>query len=96
MRWPRRRVRPYHGPAGVYYTPHASFLIAQMSSKNPYRVLLGLTGGIAAYKAAELCRLLVRDGADVQVVMTEAACRFVTPATMQALSGKPVHTGPLG
>jgi phosphopantothenoylcysteine decarboxylase/phosphopantothenate--cysteine ligase len=63
-----------------------------MSSKRPYRVLLGLTGGIAAYKAAELCRLLVRDGADVQVVMTEAACRFVTPATMQALSGKPART----
>jgi len=77
----------------VYITrPNASFLIAQMSSKRPYRVLLGLTGGIAAYKAAELCRLLVRDGADVQVVMTEAACRFVTPATMQALSGKPART----
>ena len=56
------------------------------------RVLLGLTGGIAAYKAAELCRLFVKAGADVQVVMTEAACRFVTPVTMQALSGKPVFT----
>jgi phosphopantothenoylcysteine decarboxylase / phosphopantothenate---cysteine ligase len=63
-----------------------------MSSKNRYRVLLGLTGGIAAYKAAEVCRLLVRDGADVQVVMTDAACRFVTRATMQALSGKRVYT----
>ena len=86
------RGQPVHGPAGVYYTSHASFLIGQMTLKTPYRVLLGLTGGIAAYKAAELCRLLVRDGADVQVVMTEAACRFVTPATMQALSGKPVYT----
>jgi len=51
-----------------------------------------MTGGIAAYKAAELCRLLVKDAVDVQVVMTEAACRFVTPVTMQALSGKPVVT----
>ena len=56
------------------------------------RVLLGITGGIAAYKAAELCRLLVRAGADVQVVMTEAGCRFITPVTMQGLSGKPVFT----
>ncbi len=54
------------------------------------RLLLGITGGIAAYKAAELVRLLTKDGADVQVVMTDAACRFITPATMQALSGKPV------
>jgi phosphopantothenoylcysteine decarboxylase/phosphopantothenate--cysteine ligase len=56
------------------------------------RILLGLTGGIAAYKAAELVRLLVKDGADVQVVMTEAAGQFITPTTMQALSGKPVFT----
>jgi phosphopantothenoylcysteine decarboxylase/phosphopantothenate--cysteine ligase len=56
------------------------------------RVLLGITGGIAAYKAAELTRLFVKAGADVQVVMTEAACRFITPATMQGLSGKPVFT----
>src|SRR5512134_1534762 len=56
------------------------------------RVLLGITGGIAAYKAAVLCRLLVKAGADVRVVMTEGACRFVTPVTLQALSGKPVFT----
>jgi phosphopantothenoylcysteine decarboxylase/phosphopantothenate--cysteine ligase len=56
------------------------------------RILLGITGGIAAYKAAELCRLLVKSGADVRVAMTEAACRFVTPVTMQALSGQPVYT----
>src|SRR3990167_6648282 len=56
------------------------------------RILLGLTGGIAAYKAGELARLFVRSGADVQVVMTRAACGFVTPATMQALSGNPVYT----
>ncbi len=63
-----------------------------MSANPPYRLLLGMTGGIAAYKAAELCRLLVQDGCDVQVVMTEAARRFVTRATMQALSGKRVFT----
>src|SRR5918911_2445505 len=56
------------------------------------RILLGLTGGIAAYKAAELTRLLVRAGADVRVVMTEAATRFITPVTMQALSGQSVWT----
>jgi len=54
--------------------------------------LLGLTGGIAAYKSAELCRLLIKDGFDVRVVMTQAASRFITPATMQALSGQLVHT----
>jgi phosphopantothenoylcysteine decarboxylase/phosphopantothenate--cysteine ligase len=56
------------------------------------RILLGLSGGIAAYKAAELARLLVRGGADVRVAMTEAASRFITPLTMQALSGQPVWT----
>ena len=56
------------------------------------RILLGLTGGIAAYKAAELTRLLKRSGADVRVVMTEAASRFITPLTLQALSGQPVWT----
>jgi phosphopantothenoylcysteine decarboxylase/phosphopantothenate--cysteine ligase len=56
------------------------------------RVLLGITGGIAAYKAAELTRLLVKGGADVRVAMTEAATRFVGTATMQALSGQTVWT----
>ena len=56
------------------------------------RILLGITGGIAAYKAAELVRLLVKAGVDVRVVMTEAANRFITPVTMQALSGQPVWT----
>lgn len=54
------------------------------------RILLGITGGIAAYKAAELVRLLTRAGADVRVAMTEAATRFITPVTFQALSGQPV------
>lgn len=53
-------------------------------------IVLGITGGIAAYKTAELVRLLVKANIDVQVVMTEAACQFITPVTMQALSGKPV------
>jgi phosphopantothenoylcysteine decarboxylase / phosphopantothenate---cysteine ligase len=56
------------------------------------RILLGLTGGIAAYKSAELARELIRGGIDVQVVMTPSACAFITPATMQALSGKEVFT----
>lgn len=63
-----------------------------MTAISGKRLLLGLTGGIAAYKAAELARLLVKAGADVQVVMTQAACGFITPATMQALTGKPVYT----
>lgn len=54
------------------------------------RIVLGITGGIAAYKAAELARLLVKRGITVQVVMTEAATHFITPATMQALTGNPV------
>jgi phosphopantothenoylcysteine decarboxylase / phosphopantothenate---cysteine ligase len=55
-------------------------------------IVLGLTGGIAAYKAAELARLLIKQGVIVQVAMTEAACHFITPATMQALTAKPVLT----
>jgi phosphopantothenoylcysteine decarboxylase/phosphopantothenate--cysteine ligase len=56
------------------------------------RLLLGITGGIAAYKAAELVRLLVKQGVEVQVVMTQAATQFITPVTLQALSGRPVFT----
>ncbi len=59
---------------------------------NRKRVLLGLTGGVAAYKAAELVRRLGERDIDVQVVMTGAACGFITPATLQALSGHPVYT----
>ena len=51
-------------------------------------VVLGVTGGIAAYKAAELCRLLIKAGAAVRVVMTEAATRFIAPLTLQTLSGR--------
>jgi len=56
------------------------------------RVVLGVTGGIAAYKAAELARLFVKGGIAVDVAMTEAATRFVTPMTFQALTGRPVAT----
>ena len=63
-----------------------------MSSLSRHKVLLGVTGGIAAYKAAELVRALRRAGAEVRVAMTEAATEFVTPLTFQALSGQPVHT----
>jgi len=55
-------------------------------------IVLGLSGGVACYKAAELARELQREGASVQVVMTEAAAQFITPATMQALTGRPVVT----
>lgn len=57
------------------------------------RILLGISGGIAAYKAAELTRLLGKAGAQVQVVMTAGAKAFITPLTLQALSGRPVRTG---
>ena len=63
-----------------------------MTSLSGKRLLLGITGGIAAYKAAALTRLFVKAGLDVRVVMTEAACRFITPVTLQALSGQPVYT----
>lgn len=63
-----------------------------MAENYSKRILLGVTGGIAAYKAAELVRLLRQRGIEVQVAMTEAACRFVAPATFQALSGNAVYT----
>ena len=58
---------------------------------NGKHIVLGLSGGIACYKAAELCRALIKEGATVQVVMTEAAAQFITPVTMQALSNRPVY-----
>jgi phosphopantothenoylcysteine decarboxylase/phosphopantothenate--cysteine ligase len=56
------------------------------------KIVLGLTGGVACYKAAELCRALTKAGASVQVVMTDAASHFITAVTMQALSGQPVFS----
>lgn len=63
-----------------------------MSDLAGKHIVLGLSGGVAAYKAAEFCRSLVKAGATVQVVMTDAAEHFITPVTMQALSGRPVYT----
>lgn len=65
---------------------------AAMLSLSQQKILLGITGGIAAYKAAHLVRLLTKMGATVQVVMTQGAQEFITPLTLQALSGHPVHT----
>ncbi|MEO6021849.1 MAG: bifunctional phosphopantothenoylcysteine decarboxylase/phosphopantothenate--cysteine ligase CoaBC, partial [Burkholderiales bacterium] len=62
-----------------------------MNDNLPKKLLLGLSGGIAAYKSAELVRLMTRASIEVQVVMTEAACRFITPVTLQALSGNTVY-----
>ena len=62
-----------------------------MSDLSKKHIVLGLTGGIACYKAAELCRAFVKAGATVQVVMTEAAAQFITPVTLQALSNRPVY-----
>jgi phosphopantothenoylcysteine decarboxylase/phosphopantothenate--cysteine ligase len=64
-----------------------------MGSLSDRTVVLGVSGGIAAYRSCELCRLLIKDGARVAVVMTEAAARLVGPATFQALSGRPVEVG---
>ena len=63
-----------------------------MNQNRPKKLLLGVTGGISAYKVAELVRLLRQDDIELQVVMTEAACRFITPVTLQALSGRTVYT----
>ena len=70
----------------------ANHMIQVMPDAPARRIILGITGGIAAYKAAELTRLLIKQGIHVQVAMTEAACHFITPTTMQALSGQPVLT----
>ena len=67
-----------------------SATLPNMNDLHRKSIVLGLTGDIACYKAAELCRSLVKAGAKVQVVMTEAAAQFITPVTMQALSGQPV------
>jgi phosphopantothenoylcysteine decarboxylase/phosphopantothenate--cysteine ligase len=63
-----------------------------MSSLSHKRIILGITGGIAAYKSAEITRRLQDEGAEVRVVMSESAQEFIRPLTLQALSGNPVHT----
>ena len=62
-----------------------------MNDLNGKHIVMGLSGGIACYKAAELCRALIKEGATVQVVMTAAAEQFITPVTMQALSNRTVY-----
>ena len=79
-------------PTGRITVRHQIGYTFTMNSLCNKRVLLGITGGIAAYKSAELVRRLREQGAEVQVVMTHAACEFITPLTLQALSGKPVRT----
>ena len=82
MTHPANDVNPFKDTAGGSQAP-------DLAGK---RLVLGLSGGIACYKAAELCRALIKAGASVQVVMTEAAGQFITPVTMQALSGRPVYS----
>ena len=61
-----------------------------MATLKGKHIILGITGGIAAYKSAMLLRLLIKAGAEVQIIMTPAAKEFITPVTLSALSGKPV------
>ena len=68
----------------------SNVLDQQMGSLSNKRIVLGVTGGIAAYKSAELLRRLIEMGAEIRVVMTPAAMEFVRPLTFQALSGNPV------
>ena len=63
-----------------------------MMTSQPHKILLGVSGGIAAYKSAELIRRLRDGGAEVRVIMTRGAMSFITPLTLQALSGQPVIT----
>ena len=74
-------------PCNWYYSLN-NFIYMFFSNKN---VLIGVTGGIAAYKSAEIIRLFKKDGADVRVVMTESAKEFITPLTLQAISGNKIH-----
>src|SRR5919197_1187665 len=80
---------PSLSPSNPFPLTNASPQTMTLSGK---KILLGVTGGIAAYKTAELVRLLTKAGADVRVAMTEAATRFITPVTLQALSGQAVWT----
>lgn len=87
---PARRIPA--AARAVYLTRPFGNGVAVMIRLTNKHVLLGVTGGIAAYKSAELVRKLKDAGAQVRVVMTKAAQEFITPLTLQALSGNPVHT----
>ena len=63
-----------------------------MSDLKNKQILIGISGGIAAYKTAELVRLLIKKGANIRVCMTKSACEFITPLTLQALTGNLVAT----
>src|SRR5690606_21110616 len=76
--------------AGVVSARAPNRKIAMLELANK-RIVLGLTGGIACYKVAEFVRRATEQGAVIDVVMTEAATHFITPVTMQALSGRPVY-----
>ncbi len=76
----------------LVYSEKSSNMTTCLSSLSKKRLLLGVTGGVAAYKAAELARLLTQDGIEIQTVMTQSACYFVGPVTFQALTNNPVHT----
>ena len=65
--------------------------MTEANARKSSRILLGVTGGIAAYKAPEIVRRLIEGGAEVQVVMTRGAREFIGPATLQAVSGRPVR-----
>ena len=77
------------GGAGA--APWGSATLAGMNQLHGKHIVLGMSGGVAAFKSAELCRRLTKAGATVQVVMTESATQFMTPVTMQALSNRPVY-----
>ncbi len=84
------KLNPYKNKKSKALTNPATFW--PMNDLAGKHIVLGLTGGIAAYKGAELCRALIKEGATVQVVMTEGAEQFMTAVTMQALSGRTVYT----
>ena len=86
---PKGAFAPWGGPAALMVSGSAT--LPGMNDLAGKHFVLGLTGGIACYKAAELCRALIKEGATVQIVMTEAAAQFITPVTMQALSNRPVY-----
>ena len=92
MRDYRRPRQGFASGAGGFLRAGRVCYIAVMNTLAGRHLVLGLSGGIACYKAAELCRALVKAGATVQVVMTDAATQFITPVTLQALSGRPVYT----
>src|SRR5690606_23377629 len=85
------RGRPHDAAAPAARVVAPSAKLHPMNELAGKHIVLGLSGGVACYKSAELCRALIREGATVQVVMTEAAAQFITPVTMQALSGRPVY-----